>query len=57
MQGAIEAYRAALEETDDDVISLEALDGLYTRTGDFQALSEVLRRRSELGARPRSGST
>ncbi|MFT3922722.1 MAG: tetratricopeptide repeat protein [Myxococcales bacterium] len=46
---AIEAYRAALEETDDDVISLEALDGLFTRTEDFQALSDVLRRRSELG--------
>ena len=52
MPGAIEAYRAALEETDDDVISLEALDGLYTRTEDFQALSEVLRRRSELGSTP-----
>jgi tetratricopeptide (TPR) repeat protein len=47
-EGAIQAYRAALEETDDDSSSLEALDGLYERSGDSRALADVLRRRAEL---------
>jgi tetratricopeptide (TPR) repeat protein len=46
--GAIRAYASALEEVDDDRASLAALDDLYARTEDHSALSEVLRRRSEL---------
>jgi tetratricopeptide (TPR) repeat protein len=46
---AIEAYRSALSENEDDPISLEALDGLYVRNGDAPSLAEVLRRRIEMG--------
>ncbi|MET0339843.1 MAG: tetratricopeptide repeat protein [Polyangiales bacterium] len=46
--GAIEAYALALEEDEDDRISLAALDDLHQRTGDHAALAEVLRRRAEL---------
>lgn len=49
VEGAIRAYVAALEEADDDTLSLEALDGLYQRTEDYQALSDVLRRRADFG--------
>ncbi|HEY6882058.1 MAG TPA: hypothetical protein VI299_28710, partial [Polyangiales bacterium] len=46
--GAIRAYDAALQEVDDDGASLAALDELYTRAGNAQALAEVLRRRAEV---------
>ncbi len=49
---AIAAYVAALEESDDDAASLEALDILYQRTENHQALSEILQRRAELGSSP-----
>lgn len=46
--GAIEAYRAALDEDANDELALEALDRLYTRSGNSTALVDVLRRRIEL---------
>lgn len=46
--GAVHAYKRAFGEDDTDVVSLEALDRLYTAASDAVALSEVLRRRIEL---------
>jgi len=52
VEGAIAAYRSALEELDDDELSLQALDGLYQRTQDSASLADVLRRLAEVGATP-----
>ena len=49
VEGAIAAYRSALSEVDDDVFSLQALDGLYQRTHDWPSLAETLTRLAEVG--------
>ncbi|MDB4986545.1 MAG: domain protein putative component of TonB system, partial [Myxococcaceae bacterium] len=48
VQGAIRAYNEALQEVDDDALSLASLDDLYGRVEDHQALADVLKRRAEL---------
>ncbi|MBN1656341.1 MAG: tetratricopeptide repeat protein [Deltaproteobacteria bacterium] len=51
-QGAIDAYRRAVEEDDTDTISLESLDRLYSATADYTLLSDILKRRIELAVEP-----
>jgi golgin subfamily B member 1 len=47
-RGAIEAWRARLEEDPNDAEALSALDRLYERTQSFRDLVEVLRARERL---------
>jgi len=47
-ESAIRAYVAALEEDSEDELSLAALDELYQRIENYQALADVLRRRADL---------
>ena len=49
---AIDTYRAALDVSDDDVHSLEALSRLYDRTERFRDLADLVRRRAEQSALP-----
>ncbi|MEB2322623.1 MAG: tetratricopeptide repeat protein, partial [Sorangiineae bacterium] len=45
---AIETHQAVLEADATDAVALEALDGLYRQTGDWEPYADVLRRRIEL---------
>jgi tetratricopeptide (TPR) repeat protein len=45
---AIHAYRRALEANPSDTVALEALDDLYERSGDGEALAEILRQRLDI---------
>jgi tetratricopeptide (TPR) repeat protein len=45
-QRAIDAFVRAVEQAGEEPALLETLDRLYTRTGDMQALSEILERRA-----------
>jgi tetratricopeptide (TPR) repeat protein len=47
-EGAIRAYASAIEEVSEDELALAALDDLYQRTENYQALADVLRRRVDL---------
>jgi tetratricopeptide (TPR) repeat protein len=47
-EGAIRVYNAAIEEVSDDEIALSALDDLYQRSENYQALADILRRRVDL---------
>ncbi len=51
-EGAIDAFRRALETDPTDAIALDALDGLYTQTGATQALSDVLAQRLDIESDP-----
>ena len=44
-RGAIEAWKARIEDDPTDAAALEALDRLYERTSDWRALVDVLRAR------------
>lgn len=50
--GAIEAWKARLEEHPADELSLASLDALYEKTGDFAQLIRVLDRRREVTEDP-----
>ncbi|MGF1466213.1 MAG: hypothetical protein ACFCGT_08765 [Sandaracinaceae bacterium] len=50
--GAIESYRKALGEDPDSGVALESLDRLYARSGEHQALAEILERRVQLDDDP-----
>lgn len=49
-QGAVEAWRARLEDDPTDGVALVALDDLYQKTESWRELVDVLERRSEGGA-------
>ncbi len=45
---AVETYQAVLEDDAADAVALQALDGLYQQTGDWEPYADVVRRRIEL---------
>jgi tetratricopeptide (TPR) repeat protein len=49
---AIETYKAALDVDDGDRHALEALGGLYARTGRWRDLADLTRKRAEQSALP-----
>ncbi len=51
-RGAIDAYKARLDDDPADELALGALDRLYERVGDWTALVEVLRSRERLASEP-----
>ncbi|MBK8172572.1 MAG: hypothetical protein IPK60_19850 [Sandaracinaceae bacterium] len=50
--GAVAAFRRALDENDTDELALEALDRLYSQGEEWELLADVLRRRAELTQEP-----
>ncbi|MEZ4391246.1 MAG: tetratricopeptide repeat protein [Polyangiales bacterium] len=52
LDGAIDAFRRALETDPTDIVALDALDGLYSQRGDARALSEVLGQRLDIETDP-----
>lgn len=56
-EAAIHAFRRALELDPSDGVALEALDDLYSASGDARALADVLRQRLEIETDPESRKT
>jgi tetratricopeptide (TPR) repeat protein len=47
-KAAVESYKSALAEDEQDVIALESLDRLYEAAQDWDSLADILKRRIEL---------
>jgi tetratricopeptide (TPR) repeat protein len=57
VQGAIEAWRARVEENPTDELGLSALDRLYEQTGKWRELVEVIERRKDNAETPAARRT